>query len=301
MGVSLGDYVRALRADDWLTPLLHETAVTEASGWGHARTYVSPSTGAGECAREVQLAHLGYRTAFTEKQRDRMDNGIDTEARHLEKLRRAGVLVAGKLRIVQFVDGHTSFDPEMRGEVLEAEVAARGKVTWSGEIDAVVGRTASATTVHVGDVKTANTHRYTSLPKQDTDHVRMGRVLLRTEGRYVRQLARYVTKLREVVHLWRPGTIVADDAFLLWENTDTQDYRVQWFTVDDWLRNEAERRPAEALAASLRGELLPRPFEYGSRQCRSCYRRIPCEALDGEDEGTWKNLREALTAVASAT
>lgn len=293
----LSQLVQSLRAEDWLTPKLRESAETRAPGWGRVRTYVSPSAGGSDCARDAQLAMLGYDSGFSEKSRDRMDNGIYGHRRITEKYRRAGVLVADSLWITQFVDGSTSFEDEMHGEKLGDYVEERGAVTWTGEMDVVVGRSPGATTVHVGDLKTTGSHQYVALPRQHTDRVAMGRLLLNTQPRYVRQLARYVLKLREVAELWRPGTLVSSEAFIHWENTDSQDYRVTWFTVDDHLAAEATRNPELAVSASLRGEVIERPFARGSRTCKGCYRRAACDALEDGDEDTWERAREALETV----
>lgn len=297
MAKGLAALIEQRRTNDWLTPLLGRASVTEPEGWGRSRTYVSPSSAGEACERDVQLSQLGHSTGFNEKSRDRMDNGTFAHTRITEKMERAGVLVASNVSMVVFADDFVSFERGLRGDALEAAKAAHGYVAWRGELDVLVGTSSEANVVHVGELKSANTRKYQALPRINPDKVAMARIMLQAEAKYTRQMTQYVVLLQRYIDRWRPGLRVSDECFLLYEHTDSQEYRVIWMQPDEMVREDAFKRAGLAVEATAAGHLIERPFEADSRTCRSCFRKRVCNALSAGDEAEWTSVRTAIAKV----
>lgn len=223
-----------------------------------------------------------------------MDNGTDGHTRITNKFEKAGVLVSGGLKLTWFDDDTVSFEKDLYGPKLLERVAEHGKVLWTGEADLVVGKTNKAEMVYVGEIKTANSRKYAGLPKQDPDKARMSRLMWRADKKYTRQLCQYIVLLKRFIHLWRPGTVVSDEAFFVFENTDTQDYRIIWFEADQELLEDAFKNSELSLRASAEGVLIERPYERTSRTCISCYSKRVCDALEDGDEKEWMSANKAL-------
>jgi hypothetical protein len=271
----------------------------EPEGWGKPRAYVTPSSGGGECPLQIQLGMLGYSSGFSARSKARMANGSQVHERVQGLMHAAGVLVGAEVRLIVFADGYcvshdVSFPTRSR------LIKHHGRVTWSGYLDAVVGRSSEATTVYVGEIKSMNSRRFGSLPRQEADKRLMAKVALRAEPSYTRQLVNYIVTLQRHVNAWRPGTTVSNEGFLYFENTDNQDYRILWIDPDETVREDAFTRGRLAEEASARGELLERPFARESRTCHSCYSADVCNRLtdDTEREGDeWTKVRAALSSL----
>jgi len=275
--VGLNDYLKSLRSEDWLTPLYRAGADVQGPGWGNPRTYASPSAGSGDCEREVQLSVLGYNTGFAEKNRDRMDNGSAVHERVQARFDKAGILYKAELALAFFRDGHIhegSFDSsEARAEA----IADHGYITWQGIVD-VLAKRPGGNSLYVGEIKSMGQWRFKKLPEQLDDWERMTTVMLRAESSYTRQMMHYMAKAREA------GYDIAPEAFMFFEDTNTQDYRVIWVKPTAAHFEEAFLRPNMAVEATREGVLLDPPFDRMSPTCRKCYKALVCNALrDGNE------------------
>lgn len=293
MARGLAAIISERRSDDWLTPRMAAAAETEPEGWGAVRTYISPSSAGVDCPLDAQLAGLGHSTGFNEKSRDRMDNGTAAEQRIVAKMERAGLVAAHNLPLIEFADGFVIFE-NLRSAQLEPYIAEHGPVVWRAALDVLIQRSDGANTLHIGELKTCNIRKWERLPGVVPDRLTQARLLLRSEPKYTRQGVQYLVKFQKYAHLWRPDVRVSDEMFLLYEHTDSQEYKVFWFSPDEAMRADAFKNADMALEATREGRLLDRPFERGSRTCNSCFRKRVCNALSDEDEGEWQKAKAAL-------
>ncbi len=242
----------------------------EVESWGEPRLTMSPSSTSGDCPREIQLGMLGHRTATEAKNRRRMDNGTDAHARWTRTLARAGLLLTASRRLIELDDGVRLLDTVRGAKILDGRVPF-----WSGELDVVV-RHPTALRRFVGELKTMNSFRWKKVPPQDPDHGRMARILAATEHGYLRQLTQYIVKFAPVFH-------TEDTGIFVFENTDTQEYKVRFVRPSDEQRAEAFANGLAARAACRQGVLIDPPFRRKSATCRGCYREATCYALaDGD-------------------
>lgn len=307
--MGLAEYLRQKAADDWLSPLItdHRRARSRAEGWGEPATYVSPSMVHSPCALNAQLAMLGHHDAFSDRGIVRMDNGKDVHRRLTAELDEVGALRAYELRLTTFADGWRTFDPDVFND--EHELSERGlelidehgAITWSGEADVMVHRPGEPRRLYVGEIKSANRFAFGKLPPQVDDPVVMARRMLAVPGYvggYVRQLLTYWVKLREVWTDFYADEELAETSFLLFENTDTQEFALRWVRPDPALLVEVARPALEAQAATAEGRLLDAPYVKRSTICSECWRERVCYALQDGDEDEWLRARAALRTAA---
>lgn len=268
--MSLGRLLRQVADDDWIGPVLDRAgAIVRPEGWFKPSLYIHPSGAGGTCVREIELGMLGHRPPVDKKSARRMLNGTLAHDRWTEEFRRAGLLVEANVRLR-----------------LESP-------PWSGECD-LIARRPGTVRDHLVEIKTMNAQRFRRVPAQDANPVTMMRRLFLTERKYVLQLTQYISRFAPV-----RGT-QAGGAFLF-EDTDSQDYKLRYVQPDQGLLDEAFRLPVLAQAWAARGELVEPPFARTSPTCRSCYRRRVCLALQDGDATDTRFAREALETLRSAT
>lgn len=262
----LANFLRQVQVDDWVSPAV-DAVEGEAERWGPPRLTIHPS-GAGGCARDIQLGMLGHRTVVHPQNQMRMDNGSDAHRRWEARMARTTLLAGARLRLVELVDGQALLNPtaDQRPDP-SAEF-------WSGELDLLLERRRER---FVTEVKTMNAFRWRRVPAQDADHELMARRLFVTEPGYVRQLVQYVVKFGQHTPL------VGGTGIFIFENTDSQEYKVRFIRPSDQLRQAAFAESITARTACVAGMLLEPPFRRGSQQCRTCYREALCYvAQDGD-------------------
>jgi len=291
--MGLNDYLKSLKSDDWLTPLYKAGADVQGPGWGNPRTYASPSASSASCPRDVELSVLGYSTGFAEKNRDRMDNGTAAHERIQRRFDRAGILYKAELGLAFFRDGYIfegSFESRDAREAMQDE---HGHLIWQGVVDVMASRPGS-NKLYVGEIKSMGQWRFKKLPEQLDDWERMATVMLRSEASYTKQAMQYIVKAREA------GYDVADEAFMFFEDTNTQDYRVVWIKPSQAHLDLAFQNAEIALEAVREGFLVEPPFERMSRECRSCYKASICNLLRDNDPTEVANVERQLQRAAEA-
>ncbi len=259
----LGRLIQQLKSDDWLGRLIdghHERA--EPERWSDPDVTIHPSGAGSQCAREIELGMLGHRSATPARNRRRMDNGTWAHNRWNEYLKDVGVLKVHSLR-KRYVDP-----------------------IWSGELDVIVENPITGAE-HIGELKTMNAARWKRVPKQVTDRYEMAKIMLKTERRYVYQLAQYYARIGRERGVDR-------ECFFLFENTDTQEFKVIYVAFTDELIAEAFANSKAAQEAALRGELIEAPFSKRSPICRGCYHEKLCYNIQDGDEGALMWLQGAL-------
>jgi len=203
-----------------------------------------------------------------------MANGTGAHLRWEKELQATGLVVATELRLKAVIDG----------------------VQVRGQCDAVL-KNPETGTYHVGDVKTINRFGYAKLPAQLENRTAMARQMLAGPHRgYIMQLSIYVELLQRSRE--ELGYMVDDEAFFLFEDTDTQNYKALYVKLDESVRREAIKAPLEAARASREGILLDPPFKRTSPTCRACYQEAMCYRLQDGDGDSTKQVNEALEKVA---
>ena len=276
---SIADFLRQVQVEDWLSPAV-DAVDEQAERWQAPAATIRPSA-CSTCPRDVQLDMLGHRSANGAQGRRRMDNGTGAHVRWVDRLARAGLLVADSQRLRELADGTS---------LLNLSPPAGTAVFWSGELDVVVRHPVTKLR-YIVEVKTMNARRWGLVPAQDPDHARMARLLALRERRYVHQLTQYLVKLA-------PALGAEDTGIFILENTDTQQYKVRYMRPDGQLRLEAFRAALEARAHTLRGELVPPPYARRSAECRRCYQEAACYDLQDGVEPIVGEVQRRLQEVA---
>lgn len=301
--MGIADYLRQVDAGDWLTPALEAEAEkrVQPEGWYEPETFVSPSSSHSVCSFEAQLSMLGYRTGFNARSTERVLNGAAAHERITQHVRDAGLLHAAESRLTVFADDWATDEP-LRGpdhrwlpQVAEL-VVQHGPIRWSGEVDLIVRRPGVGT-LHIGDIKTVQRFGFAKIPAQETDLVAMGRRMMTLShyiGGYVRQLFQYEAWFRECAG--ELGYAVSPEVFLLFENTDTQEWTIRWMKSDPALLAESFRPGQEAVAATREGRLIEPPFPARSETCNDCFSQRECTILRKKEGPEWS---KALTNLVS--
>ncbi len=270
----LARLVAQLRTDDWLSPLidgLQDHAVTEH--WGTVGPAIKPSAAGSPCARDIELGMLGHHSGQRSQNRRRMDNGNGVHDRWYGYLEAAGVLVLRE----QFHELREPF-------------------YWRGMFDALLESPLTGTRF-IAEIKSMNAFRFRKIPAQHPDRAVMLARLEALEPGYVYQLVQYI-------HLVGDRYGVKGDGVFIFEDTDSQDYKVRYIRSDAQAAERALAGPRAAQEAIAAGTLLSPPFPRKSLVCGRCYRSEVCYRLqDGnvEDEAAAARAlvqaREALNVV----
>lgn len=257
----VGRLLRQLNVDDWVGREIDRYFDTKASpeGWQKAGPAIRPSGAGSPCAREIELGMLGHRPAYPGQSRRRMDNGSDMHKRWQRYFSEARLLAAAELPV-------RLNDPVVSGRL---DVVLKNPVT---------GKLA------LGEIKSVNSQGFRQLPKLIADkHLNAQRLAAWNPpwGRgYMLQFCWYSE------HGELHGSRF-DEGFFLFENKDTQDYKVFYVTPTPELVKESQTRPLAAQQAFRSGVLLDRPFERNSPTCRRCEKAMICDLLEDGDAATW--------------
>lgn len=255
-----------VKTDDWLSKLIDTFQdKLEPERWGNPSPNIHPSSSGSPCARDIELSMLGYRTAMKAQNRRRADNGTYAHNRWEKYLGDMGILKAAEVRI-------KSENPP-----------------FSGMCDLLIERPMDGA-ILIGEIKTMNQRRFQKVPAQNEDKTLMLKQLLATEKGYVYQLVMYVVMMKEEF-----GT--SDECFFLFEDTDTQQFKIRYGIPDEALKKEAFANSLIAQEYYAKRELAPPPFERKSETCLKCYKRSMCLKLQDKDEVSTQNLQSALASI----
>lgn len=252
-----------IKSDDWIHRIIdnHHGRV-EPERWVPTDPTIHPSWGGGECTREIELQMLGHRTAVESQSRRRMDNGTWAHERWNKYFEEVGLLLMANVR-------ENMVDP-----------------LWSGECDVILQHPGTGRR-YIGELKTMNFRRFAKVPPQVPDRYEMMRRIEAVEPKYARQLTQYIVRLKE-----KYGT--EDEGFFLFENTDTQEFKVRYVAPDADIKKRAFGNALEAQKAILAGELIEPPFKRKSLTCRACYRERLCYDLQDGNEDLNRIVKQKL-------
>lgn len=225
--------------------------------WRAADPTIHPSSLGGVCALEFELGLLGHRTKADGQGVRRMENGTFVGRRWVETFKEMGVLVSFEERV-------KSEDPLI-----------------SGSIDVIV-KNPQTGDLAIGEIKSINQRGFSRLPTPTADRVANMRALAIERKGYCLQLAVYM-HLRSL-----PG-------FFLFENKDSQEYRLYWVEAYPELLDEvfaAGSVPKTAQETYFTGRLVPPPFRLDSLTCKKCSRNKICQRLQEGDVDTWNLVKE---------
>lgn len=245
--------LKQVSSGDWLGPIIDASRVgVEDDRWTQPNIEIHPSSAGSICSRDIELSLLGHKTSIKALNRRRMDNGTDAHARWSKELADKGLLVSAGVRL------------KIPGE-------------WSGEYD-LICRNPKSGESHLGEIKTINANGYASLPPQDPDPVRMAYAMAKAKLAYTYQLCQYYVMFKDKIE----GGL-SPDCFFLFENTDTQAFKIIWVRFDTTMMEAAFKNSNAAREAALEGYLIDPPFKRRSMACSRCYRELICYRIqDGE-------------------
>lgn len=261
--------LKQMSTGDWLGAAIDSSKVgVEPERWVAPNIEVHPSSAGSACPRDIQLGMLGHKTEVKSQNRRRMDNGTAAHARWSEELQAKGLLVSAGVRL------------KVPGE-------------WSGEYD-LLCRNPKSGAVHLGEIKTINSNGYSSLPAQDPDPVRMAYAMFKSKPAYTYQLCQYYVMFRDKVE----GGL-SPDCFFLFENTDTQGFKIIWVRFDERMMVDAFKNSTAARQATLDGFLIDPPFRRRSITCSRCYRELVCYRIQDGEKAVLDKVDSALKAVSA--
>ncbi len=189
---------------------------------------------------------------------------------------------------------HTRWEGYLKemGILHSCEVNVRGTdPLFNGTCDLVVQNPTTGK-LHIGEIKTMNQPRWKRVPEQHPNKELMMRHLMATERPYVYQLTMYVVMIPKVIDLE-----ISNDCFFLFENTDTQEFKIRWGSPDARLKEEAFKNATEAQKAALEHRLIDPPYRRDSQTCMSCYKKEMCYKLQDGDEEAWEKVNERLATL----
>lgn len=259
--------LKQMSTGDWLGAAIDSSKVgPEPERWVTPNIEVHPSSAGSSCPRDIQLGMLGHKTEIKSQNRRRMDNGTDAHSRWTKELADKGLLVSGGVRL------------KVPGE-------------WSGEYD-LLCRNPKTGATHLGEIKTINSNGYSSLPPQDPDPARMAYAMAKSKMAYTYQLCQYYVMFRGQIE----GGL-SPDCFFLFENTDTQAFKILWVRFDEKMMEAAFKNSTIARDATMKGDLIPMPFRRRSITCSRCYRELICYRIQDGEKAVVDKVNSALAAV----
>lgn len=252
--MKLTTLISRLQTDSWLANSIDDYyEISSKEMWeSEPNLAIHPSSSSGSCVRSMQLGMLGHRVAKTVTRR-RLENGTDAHERWNTLFEDLGLLSEANVRL-----------------------ELTSPVVWSGEVDVILKHPISGKLI-IGELKTMNSQRWEQLPSQAVRYTDMMEDLFALEERYAIQLTQYLHVFNGIKGTDRLG-------FFLFENTDTQEYKILWVEPTDEHVDRAFGIPLDAQNNLYEGILVDAPFAKDSNVCRLCKRQEICFALqDGTD------------------
>lgn len=252
--------MRSLTLDDWITPSMDEFfGRHQQEYWASASCYLHPSGIVDPCQRSVELGLLGHHSAVDARLGRIFDNGKSMHERWTLYFAEAGTLAAWDIKL-------TSNDPLTAGT---ADLIVRRPTDLRNE-------------VLLGDLKSIGTQGFKALPTPGDTRANLVN-LAKHHPRYVGQLLTYLR-----------ACPIRMDGFLLFEDKNTQDYKVYLITYDETMWQTLTANAVAAQAACCAGRLIPPPFLRGHANCRACWHQGPCFALQDGNADLAKEIDRRL-------
>lgn len=265
-GGGVGRLLRQLGSEDWLSRVIDQYFDRRSARetWGQPNPSIRPSGSGSPCERDIELGMAGHRSAIAGQSRRRMDNGSGMHERWQRYLREMQILV-----------------------VKESPVNVADPMV-TGRLDVVVQNPASGK-LALGELKSVHSRGFQSLPRVTADRKANMRALYSWNQPWGRG---YVIQDCWYFEFGDVNGRKFDENFFLFENKDTQDYKVIYVEPTPELLAEAKEKPVAAQNAFLEGKLLDRPFQRGHPVCRRCDREKACDLLEDGDDAAWQVLIE---------
>lgn len=250
-------FLRQVVQEDWLSVAIdRHFSRKRPERWVVPDPTIHPSSLGSVCTLEFELGLLGHKTRIEGKVSRIFENGTSVGKRWVETFREMGVLV--------------SYETPVR----------RDDPLVNGSVDVIVQNPLGGEK-SVGEIKSINSRGFRTLPSVTTD--RRGNMLALSAcspwiRKYCLQLTTYLT-------------LSGLEGWFLFENKDTQDYKVFWVQPTPEMRAECfeDGHPAaDAQKAFYAGVLVTPPFRPTSQQCKGCDRQRVCFALQAGDEELWQ-------------
>lgn len=258
MTTGVGRFLTQVKNNDWITRVIdqHFRNGSTKERWIDPDPAIRPSGAGSVCPRDIQLGMLGHRPGIKGDSRRRMDNGTLLHERWERYLKETGVMVASEVPI-------KLSDPVV-----------------SGRLDAILQHPEEGHFTVV-EIKSVNSRGFKTLPSSTPDRKVNFNLLTRWNQpyglSYCKQLLWYLTYGR-----WN-GKEFSEAAFLF-ENKDTQEFRIIYVEPTEEVLAEYQKIPVSAQQAYLSGELIERPFVRTSKTCQNCDRLKVCNGLEDGDE-----------------
>ena len=253
-------FLRQVVQEDWLSVAIDRHFNRKRpERWVVPDPTIHPSSLGSVCTLESELGLLGHKTRIEGKTSRIFENGTSVGKRWVETFREMRILVSFETPVVRD-------DPLVNGSV---DVIVQNSLT--GEKS-------------VGEIKSINSRGFRTLPSVTAD--RRGNMLALSAcspwiRKYCLQLTMYLT-------------LSGLAGWFLFENKDTQEYKVFWVQPTPEMRAEcfdAGHPAVDAQRAFYAGALVPPPFKQTSQQCKGCDRQRVCFSLQAGDEETGQSIQ----------
>ena len=263
--------LRSMGRKDWITPAMEEYfAARIPETWWGPNPQMHPSGAVGDCARDIQLALLGHKTAVDGRLSRIFNVGSAMHARWETYFKEAGLLELSEEPIETFND----------------TLAIRGR------LDCVLkAPQAIQDELHIIELKSMNSGQFRRLPEPKTPKENLYAVA-RLHARYVGQWLCYIRAFDKMQRAkGKPGV---QNGAIIFENKDNQAYKVFLLTYDEelWLKLTVNARIAQQ--AFLEKRLIEEPYLRMSGVCQKCGRRDLCYRLQDGDKKEWANIYRRL-------
>jgi len=269
----LADLMRSISRKDWLTPELEAYfAGRIGEQWWAPSPKMHPSGAVGDCPRDIELSLLGHKTPVEGRLSRIFDVGHamhDRWARYFEEMK---CLVASEVPI----------------ETVDGELMIKGKLD-----NVIKAPLDTQPELYVVELKSMADGPYRKLPEPQDAKDNLY-ALARLHPKYVGQWLCYVKAFDEAQQA--KGERRVENGLIIFENKNTQDYKVFLLTYDHelWLRLTENARTAQQ--AFLTNHLVDPPYMRFSAPCQKCARKELCYKLQDGDGKSWQTVIARLAA-----
>ena len=269
MGIK--NFLTQIKNEDWVSEILDQQLFRESNLVDplHPSTpilSIRPSSSSSACVRNIQLSMLGFREKMLPQNLRRTRNGSAAHERWNEEFKKSNILVAANVKLKV---------PDIQ---------------WSGECDVII-KNPQTNINHILEIKTMNAMRYRKVPEQIKDLQEMANIMVRAEKPYMYQLAQYI-------HIFKDTEYTTSNVgMFLFENTDTQEFKIRYVQPSPSLITEVFSLPLLAQENLRNGILVEPPFARMSATCRKCYKETVCYKIQDNNQETIIALNEAIEQV----
>jgi len=253
--------MRSLAADDWITPLMDEYFVKRSvEDWWSPSCFLHPSGAVDPCQRSIQLGLLGHKSPVEARLGRIFDTGKSMHVRWTAYFAEQGMLRAWDIKL-------TLRDPLM----------------VSGTADLILRRpVATRNELLLGDLKSISSGGFKRLPPPRDPRTNLY-ALAKQHAKYIGQLLTYLR-----------ACPIKMDGFLLFEDKDTQEYKVYLIAYEEAVWRTLLSNAEVAQGACIEKRLIAPPFLKGHPHCRTCWHRDPCFRLQDGDAALAQDIKRRL-------